>query len=431
MRKMETAPMPPAKLHSALDPLHGKRAAVLAFAFYPSDTRIRRSAEAMASAGMVVDLLCLQQMPDEPRREVINGVRVFRSSLKKRRSGRLAYLYQYLVFLCLAFAWLARRGFPWRHDVVHVHNMPDFLVFSTALAKVLGSRVILDLHDPTPEVFITIYGLSPGHWLVSALQRVERWSVRFADLVLTPNLAFQSLFVARGCPTEKIGIVMNTPSERWFPLTEPVVRAGGVERPFTLMYHGTLVERHGLHDAVRALAPLRDQIPNLRFHIYGEPTEYLRQVVLPLVEQLGVSDLVKTFGEQPQEVIARAVAGCDLGLVPNLRTIFTEINLPTRIFEYLALGKPVITPRTRGVADYFGPEDLFHFEAGDAQSLAARIAWVAGHPVETDAVVRRGQAIYRRHLWRDEEHRFLEGIRGLVSRPPRTRPSLPTLERAS
>ena len=397
--------------------LNGQRGAVIVFSFYPSDVRVMREAEAMSRRGMDVDLLCLQQHPDEPRKENVNGVRVSRLVLEKRRGGKLIYAYQYLTFLLVSFCWLSRRHLKRRYQVVHIHNMPDFLVFAAAFAKALGSKVVFDLHDPTPEVFMSLYGLNSNHWLVRLLRRVEMLSTRFADLVLTPNIAFRNLFVARGCSPDKIQIVMNSPLEHVFPLTAPIERPHPIARkdmPFGLMFHGTLVSRHGLRTAVEAVALLQNRIPGIRFDIYGEETQYLREEILPLVSDLRLQQCVHYRGEQPQSLIAKAVADCDLGIVPNLKTVFTEINLPTRIFEYLALGKPVIVPDTKGIRDYFDAENILFFNAGDAESLAAQIQWVFDHPRETASIVNRGQDIYRHHLWSYEERRFLSLISGLI-----------------
>jgi glycosyltransferase involved in cell wall biosynthesis len=134
-----------------------------------------------------------------------------------------------------------------------------------------------------------------------------------------------------------------------------------------------------------------------------------------LVAKLELQDRVQYFGEQPQEVIAQAVADCNLGLVPNLRTVFTEINLPTRIFEYLALGKPVVVPNSQGIRDYFSADNMLFFDAGQVENLASRIQWVFDHPRETQVVVRRGQQVYCRHLWKKEERRFISLISGLVA----------------
>jgi glycosyltransferase involved in cell wall biosynthesis len=189
--------------------LRGKTAAVVVFSYYPSDVRVMRGAVAMVKEGMEVDLLCLQR-PPEPARERIDGVEVHRLSIKKRRAGRVAYAVQYFIFLVLSFLWLSRR-LAKRYDVVHVHNMPDYLVFCAVLAKAFGSRVVLDLHDPTPEIFISVYNLSADHWLVRLLRIAEKLSIWFADLVLTPNIAFRELFAKRSCLPEKIQIVMNSP----------------------------------------------------------------------------------------------------------------------------------------------------------------------------------------------------------------------------
>jgi len=295
--------------------------------------------------------------------------------------------------------------------------MPDFLVFSAAFAKLLGAQIVLDLHDPTPEVFISVYGLAVDDWLVRLLRYIEKLSISFADLVVTPNIAFRDLFVARSCPPNKINIVMNSPLEEVFPFTEPseeLFASRSRTANFVVMYHGTLVERHGLHTAIEAIARLREVIPNLRFHIYGEETPYLWDQVLPLVEKLELQDRVQYMGEQPQEVISRAVSSCDLGVVPNLRTVFTEINLPTRIFEYLALGKPVIVPNTQGIRDYFGADEMLFFEPGEVKSLACQIRWVFENPTRTHALLRAGQEVYRRHLWKEEERRLMDMISLLV-----------------
>jgi glycosyltransferase involved in cell wall biosynthesis len=414
---METPAVTHPPIANADSPLRGKRAAVIVFAYYPSDVRVMRSAQAMHEAGMEVELLCLQQFFEEPRRERIAGVEVFRTAVKKCRGGKLSYAFQYLTFFVRSFFWLFRGQLGRRYDVVHIHNMPDFLVFSAVLAKLLGAQIVLDLHDPTPEVFISVYGLAGDYWLVRLLRYIEKLSISFADLVLTPNVAFRDLFVARSCPPNKIKIVMNSPLEEVFPFKEPseqVFASRSTTASFVVMYHGTLVERHGLHTAVEAIALLREIIPSLRFHIYGEETPYLRDQILPLVEKLELQSRVQYFGEQPQHVISRAVSNCDLGVVPNLRTVFTEINLPTRIFEYLALGKPVIVPKTRGIQDYFNVDNMLFFGGGEVESLASQIKWVFDHPREASAFARKGQDVYRSHLWTGEERRLIDLFAGLI-----------------
>jgi glycosyltransferase involved in cell wall biosynthesis len=114
--------------------------------------------------------------------------------------------------------------------------------------------------------------------------------------------------------------------------------------------------------------------------------------------------------------IPAAILQTDLGVIPNLRTSFTEINFPTRIFEYLSMGKPVIVPDTKGIRDYFDDSQIFYFKPGSADDLARVIRWVHEHPGETAAFVARGREVYERHLWSLEKERFLGAIGGLFKR---------------
>src|SRR5215469_3890421 len=107
---------------------------------------------------------------------------------------------------------------------------------------------------------------------------------------------------------------------------------------------------------------------------------------------------------------------CDVGIIPNRKSIFTQLNTPTRIFEFLSQGKPVIVPRASGILDYFGPQELVLFELGELQDLAAKIEYVFWHPEEVALMVRRSQQIYRVHKWSTEQIRLVNLIERLLKR---------------
>jgi glycosyltransferase involved in cell wall biosynthesis len=391
--------------------LRGKRAAVLLYSYYPSDPRPRRAAEAMVDAGMSVDLLCLTENEGEPPRDVVNGVNVFRVPAGHRRGSKLSYLWNYGRFIAVSFWFLARRSLRRRYDVVHVHNMPDVLVFSALIPKLRGAGVILDLHDPMPELMMSIYGLKPGNWQIRVLRMWERLSLAFADVVLTPNITFKNLFVSRSCDSEKIHIVMNSPDESIF---NPEPLKGGLEPrtdagEFRVMHHGSIVHRHGIDLLVEAVARLRPKIPGIRLDIYGRRERFLDQV-LAAAERLGVGDIVSYRGSGSQPEIARAILRSDLGVIPNRGSAFTGINFPTRIFEYLAMGRPIVVPATRGIRDYFEPGELPMFEQDNVDDLAAKILWVRENPEAVRAMLGRGMEVYRKHLWKQERTRFLNMV---------------------
>ncbi|MHB9008976.1 MAG: glycosyltransferase family 4 protein [Limisphaerales bacterium] len=407
-------------------PFAGRRAAVVLYSYYPSDSRPRRSAEALAAAGMVVDLFCLRESPTEPSRELIRGVSVHRLPLRQRRGGRFTYLYQYAAFFLLASVAVGWRSLWQRYQLVHVHNMPDFLVFSAAVPRWRGARVILDLHDPMPELFMSMHGRSGSDRSIRFLTWLERQSIRFAHLVLTPNEAFRRVFADRSGCADRIRILVNSPEEELFDPAlslrhdqERATGAGGKVgasgRPFRVMYHGSLVERHGLDLALEAIARVRPRIPGIRFDIFGARTDYMDRMLVR-AEELGLSEVVTYHGMQTEAVVARHIAASDLGVVPNRLSPFTAINLPTRLFEYLAMHRPVIAPATPGIQDYFGSDALLYFRPDDAADLADRILWVWGHPTETAALVKQGRQVYQRHLWTDQRQRFLGYVTDLLAK---------------
>jgi glycosyltransferase involved in cell wall biosynthesis len=182
------------------------------------------------------------------------------------------------------------------------------------------------------------------------------------------------------------------------------------------MYHGLFVERHGLDLAVRAVNQLRVKIPGIRLHLYGEPTDYL-QKIQELVRELKVEDLVKFHGFKTLPEIAACISTIDVGLIPNRSSSFTQINFPTRIFEYLAMHKPVIVPDTQGIQDYFGPDEILFFKAGDDADLAQKIEWAYENPVGLETRMKKGRAIYERLSWDREEEKFVSLVANLTGVP--------------
>lgn len=396
--------------------LRGKRVAVLVFSHYPSDPRPRREAEAMRQAGAEVDVISLEQNDGDARRETCNGISIYRVPLRHARGGKLTYVLRYGTFISVCFLIITLRSLRRRYHLVHVHNMPDVLVFSALAPRLLGAKVILDLHDPMPELMMSIYGLREDSFGVRLLKHCERWSIRCAHLVLTPNIAFQKLFVARGCPPEKLRVIMNSPDEEIFPCCD--LPAGDVDghanRRSVVMYHGAIVERHGLDIAVAAFKSVTASNPNAELRIYGRRTAFLDEV-MDKVKELGLENSVKYQGQKSLEQIVKAIDECDLGVIPNRGNVFTEINMPTRIFEYLARGKAVIAPRTSGIQDYFSGEEICYFKPDDDADLADKIKMLLANGNQCDELVKRGQMVYCQHRWTEERKSLLDSTARLVA----------------
>lgn len=250
------------------------------------------------------------------------------------------------------------------------------------------------------------------------MKRFEKWSIARTDLAITVNIACKRIFSSRSCPAEKIAVVMNAPDSRIFPFratgSEVFTRKQG-DQPFVIMYHGSLVERNGLDVAIEALSRVREAIPSAELRIFGPSTPFLERM-METARTKNLRESVRYLGSRRLEDLVTEIDNCDLGVIPNHRNTFTEINTPTRIFEYLALGKPVIAPSTSGIQDYFSKESLLFFEPGDPGDLARQIEYAFSHPREVHETVRRAQQVFLEHTWARERETLVGSVSGILHR---------------
>jgi glycosyltransferase involved in cell wall biosynthesis len=296
--------------------------------------------------------------------------------------------------------------------------MPDVLVFGAIVPKLLGAKIVLDLHDPMPELMRTIFKLPEDSFSVGVLKWLEKSSIRFADLALTVNLACKRIYSSRSCQPDKIKVVINSPDDQIFRFrrgSAPEVNGsnGNGSNPFVILYHGSLVRRNGFDLAMESLEKVKKTIPSVQLRVCGKRTDFFEQV-MESARQRGLDGNIDYLGVRDLKGIVEAIEECDLGIIPNHRNIFTEINTPTRIFEYLALAKPVIAPKAEGIQDYFGDNDLIFFELGNADDLARKIEFAYSHPEEVADTVKRGQEVYLSHTWSRERLSLLNSISELL-----------------
>jgi len=372
-----------------------KKILMVVYSYFPQDVRPRREAEALINAGYEVDMICLK-LPDQNKFEETCGVNTYRVNLSKSRSSRRKYIFLYASFFVRSFFLLNRLYLKNRYAVIHVHNMPDFLVFLSMIPKIFGAKVILDLHDPTPEMLMTKFAEERDSRLTKILKWQEKVSIRFAHKIITTNKSFLDKFISRGCPSDKINIVMNSPQESIFN-NRSNSKEKSDKNKYVVMYHGIIIKRYGFEELLNAVNLLKDKIPGLELKIYGTGEDL--PIFIEMVQKLDLENIVKYFGQVPIEKIVEIIPECNVGIIPNRLTPFTKLNFPTRIFEYLHLNRPVVVPRTQGIKDYFDESSIFYFNAGDAENLANVIFNVYSNPTKTSDVVNKGYNIYQNYRW--------------------------------
>ncbi len=383
------------------------RVATITFDFYPLDPRVRRLAEAAVDAGYRVDVICLRQ-PHEARFEVYSGVRIYRVPMN-RGFGRplpitlLAWCW-FLLLAGVTVTWLHLR---YAYDVIHVHNMPDFLVFSTVLPRLFGAKIILDVQDVSPEL-MAVKAKGRLRSIVTGLATwQERISTAFAHHVITVGWPFEALLLQRGVPQEKITIILNSADPKFFPAARrlpPPLGKEPREQPFILMYHGTLAERLGVDTAIRALALACREAPQLRLDIMGRGEQI--PALKELAEELGVRDQVVFSESRPYHEVVDFVLHGDIGLIPYRCDGFTELLLPTKTYEFAWMQRPMIASDTRAIRSLFRPESIVLCEPGNPEAFAKAIIDLYHHPEKRAALVASAAVDYLPYRWEMMAERY-------------------------
>lgn len=340
-------------------------------AYYPHDVRVRREVEALGDRGDVVDVICLRQDGEDDYEEV-GPARVHRLPVQHRRGqGVRGYAAEYLAFFLRSTVKLIQLYAQHRYAVVQVHNLPDFLVFTATVPKLLGARVLLDMHDVTPELFQSLYGVRQSSLTFKLLRLIEQASLAFADRVLTVNRNIRDLFLSRNPIADKIDEVMNAPDPRYFTPSPSEVKRNGT---FRLFHHGQILRRYDFKTALEGVALAGRAVPGLRLDIYGDGEEGYIEEIKQTSERMGVSDRVQFYDRVPVERVPDLIRGADVGLVPCCKDVFVDtVMLPVRLLEYVAMGLPSIVSRVGTVQAYFEKDQVGYYNHDDPSELADRI----------------------------------------------------------
>jgi glycosyltransferase involved in cell wall biosynthesis len=386
---------------------------------YPAELNVRREAEALLSDGYEVHVICLRE-EGQAAREMVNGVNVRRLPVRHRRGKVRRYLFEYNAFFVLASLELiclhVRRGLRG----IQVNTMPDYLVFAALVPRLLGVKVVLHLHEPMPELFDTMF---PEHhaWLRALIKWSERVSLAFADRVLTVTREMRDNVSRRGSDPNKITVIVNAPDDevflldRYEGLAARVALARDEERRqgiFRVLCHGSIEERYGFDLVVRAIARLAKDIPGIQFRIMGKGS-FLPDV-LALAKQLNVSANVVYLGFVPFETMIGEILAADVTVVPMRSNPYSNLVHTNKMFEYLALQRPIVASRLDSVAAYFPGDTIAYFEPDDDADLARCLRDIFDDLQASAERVAAASALYETYRWTEEKKKYLAVYRGLL-----------------
>ncbi len=370
---------------------------------YPiGEPRVAREVRVALEEGFDVDVVAMRRSGEIPL-ELVDGARVFRLPLIHRRgASAFGVIREYVGFAILATLVVAKISIRQRYDIVQVHNPPDFLVVAGVAPKLFGSKLIFDVHDLAPEMYAMRFDNRRGaHATELILRSIERAAIGIADAVITVHEPYRDELVKRGADPGKISVVMNTVDECLLPKAGPQVHRDG----FRVFYHGTITPPYGIHLLIEAAAIASDQVPDLEVEICGEGDEVAYLQVR--ASELGIRERVHLSGAYlPQKEAVERAASASVGVIPNLPIALNSFALSSKLFEYVALGVPVVSAALPTIKAHFSDEELLFFEPGNADALAEALTAVSRDPAAAAARADAARRRYADYRWPVQAHRY-------------------------
>lgn len=382
---------------------------MVGYTYYESDARVIREAEAAITGGFDVDFLALRR-PGTPPVEMVRGVRVIRVDQDKYRGrGYLKYSAAYLEFFVRCFLQITALYFKRHYRAIHVNNMPDFLVFSTIVPKILGAKVILDIHDPMPNTFASKFNGREQGFFYRILLWQERLSAAYCNRVITVHHPVKDgILVKHGLAPDSIEVIANFADGELFPLR----KSFRIDNKIRFVFHGTILERSGLVMLMNALSKARHK-DRILVRIIGEGD--FSRTLQGMIESLQLKDVVEFDNcGYPAHSIPQRIADCDVGLVPLEVSSVTNYALPLKLLEYVSLGLPVVSVRNNAILYYFNEDDFIFFDSGDPQSLTAAFDRIAENPDILAYYRERSAALRGQFSWAGEKKKYVAMLHQLT-----------------
>ncbi|WP_105199411.1 glycosyltransferase family 4 protein [Pseudoalteromonas sp. T1lg10] len=281
-------------------------------------------------------------------KETIDGIEAWR--VKTYITANEGFLKRTLDFVSFMLSSFLFGLFSKKVDVV-IGTSPQFftVISAWALAKLKRVPFIFELRDIWPAS-ITAVGAMKKSKIISTLERIEMFLYRQADLIISVTHSFKEELIERGVDGNKIEVVLNGVDLSMYQPTEcknsEFASKYNLEGKFVAGYIGTHGLAHALDKIVEAASLLRDD-DDIRIIFAGGGAD--RPRIEKLVSESGLTNIVM-IPRQPKEKMPALWSLCDVSLVHLKDTPLFETVIPSKIFESMGMGLPIIISAPLGEA---------------------------------------------------------------------------------
>lgn len=344
--------------------------------------------------------------------EYLDGIRVVR--VKTYIAANEGFLRRTLDYMSFMFMGALMGLFEKRPDIVVATSPQFFCAIGGWVLSVFKWRpYVFELRDLWPASITAVGAMRKG-LVIRFFEKVEMFLYRRAAAIISVTESFRRELVDRGVEGGKIHVVLNgvdlsryEPKER----DAALARELDLEGKFVAGYIGTHGMAHALPKVIEAAELLKDR-QDIVFFFAGAGAE--RAKVEQLVAEKRLTN-VRLIPRQPKERMVALWSLCDVAIVPLRNTrVFTTV-IPSKIFEAMGMGVPLLMSVPEGEATSIVRKTGAGVcvQPEDPRALADAVVRLAGDRKELVLLgkqAREAARQYSRDALADDMLRILKGV---------------------
>jgi glycosyltransferase involved in cell wall biosynthesis len=305
----------------------------------PLDRRVWQESQALRDAGYQVTVICPKMRGFNASAENIDGIQIYRHWITDEAGGFVGFIGEYASALWGEFWLLWKVWFKQGMDVIHLCNPPDLLFLVAIPFRLLGVKVLYDVHDLWPEMFEAKF--NRRGWFYSMVRLAEKCTYKLANAVLATNETVKHVAMTRGGKSESdVTVVRTAPMFGNIDVDpDPALKKG---KQFLVGYIGVMGNADGVDYLVRAADHLVHVLKreDTHFLIMGSGAEY--DNLVRLRDELGLQSYVDLPGRVTNEFLFTALKTMDVGAACDPKNSYNDGCTMNKTLEYMAFGKPQV-----------------------------------------------------------------------------------------
>lgn len=372
-----------------------KKILIISPHFYPEEFKCNAVAFELAKRGY--DVTVLSDIPNYPqgkyykgyglfkrRREVVNGVKVIRTTVIPRGNGNGVMLA--LNYLSYAFTACIRAFFMTlsrKYDTIIVHQLSPITVGLPAIIikKIRPqTNLLFWVLDLWPESLEVAGGIS-NKYILGLFEKIAKCCYNSSNKILISSKGFGESICAKGDYSDKLVYFPNWPDGELSTGSE--YKVPKMPKGFKVMFAGNIGEAQDFENTLKAFKILYEKgYKNIHFLIVGNGRK--REWVEKYIAENNLKETIHYLGRHPLEAMHCFFAETDVLYLALKDCSIFNLTCPAKLQAYMSVGKPILAMLNGDGANIIEEAKCgAYVSAGKSEELADAIIRMANTPQET------------------------------------------------